>query len=438
VPVDAGKVGPQARNIFKFKDGESVSNVHQSRTEIAREIDKSRDGFLSDDEIKGYLRKKDILRDPNLYQVDDKQILKDYKTTLKDEPLPQADGYRSYDQMVADMKALESKYPDLARTVVLGKTAEGREIVGLKLSKGAGGDTSKKTGVVFTGCHHAREWNSAEQPLFMAEKMLSAYASDPKMQQRFEKGEIWAIPVANPDGYTYSREKDTWWRKSRRPITDDGCGTGVEGGVCPTGAEPERNGEGPSGTGSSKAKGVGVDLNRNYWDGKQEHFELYRPPGDKPCNTWDDFSATSDDPGDDTYRGPSGGSEAEVKALMDLELGHKNIKGVIDHHSYGRLILYPWGHTYDPAENIEEYKIVGEGMKKGMGLSYTVKQSANLYPTSGSSEDMQHVNGIMSYTIEMGRSFQPQVGDMQKEREEVYKANLYFLDYILENKKVEF
>jgi hypothetical protein len=67
-----------------------------------------------------------------------------------------------------------------------------------------------------------------------------------------------------------------------------------------------------------------------------------------------------------------------------------------------------------------------------------VKQSANLYPTSGSSEDMQHVNGIMSYTIEMGRSFQPQVGDMQKEREEVYKANLYFLDYILENKKVEF
>lgn len=422
--MDAGKIGPQERSIFKFKEGEGVSNVHPSKVDKAREIDRNQDGFLQDGEIKDYLRKKDILRDPSKYAVDDGQILGDYKTTLKNQPLPQADGYHGYDEMVTIMKDLEKKHPDLAKTVVLGKTTEGREIVALKISKGVQGDTSGKVGVVITGCHHAREWNSAEQPLFDAEKILGGYAQDPQMQKRLEKGELWFVPVVNPDGYEYSRETDTWWRKNRTPIIDDGCSTGAEGACA---VKPE----------AGTPKGVGVDLNRNYWDGKPETFELYRPAGDKPCNTWDDFSATSDDPRDDTYRGPSGGSELEVKALMNLEFGQKNIKGVIDHHSYGRMILFPWGSKYDAVENIEEYKIVGEGMKKAMSLPYTVKQSTNLYPASGSSEDMEHVNGIMSYTIEMGRSFQPQVGDMMKEREEVYKANMFFIDHILDNKKVE-
>jgi len=425
--MDAGKIGPQEapRNIFKFKDGESLSNVHPSKAEAAREIDRDKDGFLGDGEVKDLLRKTDILRDPNLYQVDDRQILKDYKTTLKNEPLPQAQGYHSYDEMVTAMKDLESRYPDLAKTVVLCKTSEGRDLVALKLSKGVNGDTSKKTGVVITGCHHAREWNSAEQPLFDAQKILEGYAKDPKMKERLEKGELWFVPVANPDGYTYSRDHDSWWRKNRTPIIDDGCSTGAES-ACPTKAE------------TGKPKGVGVDLNRNYWDGNPDHIQYYRPADDKPCNTWDDFSATSDDPQDDTYRGPVGGSEAEIKALMNLEFSHKNIKGCIDHHSYGRMILYPWGHTYDPVPNVDEYKMVGDGMKKAMNIPYTVKQSANLYPASGSSEDMEHANGLMSYTIEMGGSFQPQVGDMVKEREQVYNANMFFIDYILQNKKVEF
>jgi murein tripeptide amidase MpaA len=134
--------------------------------------------------------------------------------------------------MVSAMKDLENKYPDLAKTVVLGRTHEGRDIVALKLSKGAPGDTSSKTGVVFTGCHHAREWNSADQPLYDAQKILGDYATDPKMQERLNKGEIWMVPVANPDGYTYSRDVDSWWRKNRAPIVDDGCPTTA--GYCPT------------------------------------------------------------------------------------------------------------------------------------------------------------------------------------------------------------
>ena len=40
---------------------------------------------------------------------------------------------------------------------MIGHSVLGRDIVAYKFSEGAQGDTSSKTGIVITGCHHARE-----------------------------------------------------------------------------------------------------------------------------------------------------------------------------------------------------------------------------------------------------------------------------------------
>jgi len=415
---------------YQFQLGKGVRSLHPDRQSLGGEIDQNHDGFLQDDEIKDFLRQQDILRDPGKAVVDDDKILKDYKRNLLKQPLPQAKDYHSYSEVYDELKALEKAHPDKAQVVSLAKTHEGRDLWAIKISSGANGDSAKKPGVVFTGAHHAREWASMEAPLYLARYLLDNYEKDPAMKQRVDGAEIWIVPLVNPDGYEYTRNEDSFWRKNRRPIEQTACDLEPksEGYL----ADAAARNQGTVAAEPSNIKGWGVDLNRNYYDGNPDHFHLYRPKGDTPCSTWDDFSATSDRPSSDTYRGPQGASENEIQGLLNLELGHKNIKGIIDHHGYGRMILYPWGHTEEAAPNADEYRKIGNGMSKMMSIPYRVMQSSDLYPASGSSEDAANANDILSFTIEMGDSFQPSGKEMQEEiRKSVAGADLYFLDQII-------
>ncbi len=331
------------------------------------------------------------------------RVVRDFKSHLRMEQPAQQAAYHSYEQIGAELADLADRFPKVAERVSLGRTPEGREIWALHLSQGVReGSTTSKPGVVITGAHHAREWASMEAPLYLARQLAEGSGNDPEMQRRLQQGDLWIIPCSNPDGYEHSRTEDNWWRKNRRPL-------------------PE-----------TKTTAVGVDLNRNYDDGKPEHATLYRPAGDLPGRTDDDFGrATSDNPRADTYRGPSGASEPEVKALLGLELNRGNIKGVLDHHGYGQMVLYPWGVTDNPVGNAAEYRRVGDRMNQAMGNSFRVMQSSSLYATSGGSHDIHHANGLFSITLEIGRSFQPDPEQLDPLRRSVAAANLVFIDEIL-------
>lgn len=434
---------------YQFVDGDKLVNVDPSRNAIADKIDiMKKDRIIDRDELLDYMRKTDILRDPEKCSVDEEKIVQEFKDFLQNKPLVQATGYHTYDETVQELKALTEKRPDLCEMVSLGKSVEGRDIWALKISKkppappqqpgepgnpgqpgqpGAPGDTppgskdtSDKPGVVFTGVWHAREWIGLEVVLALARGLVENYDTDPAIKARVDNSEIWTVPIVNPDGYTYSREVNSWWRKNRNPITHTGCETNFEGNICPTGDET--------------VKGIGVDLNRNCDDGVPEHHKYWRPPGDEPCNFYDDFYATSDDPEDDTYRGPEGASENETKAVLDLCDRRPNIKGVIDFHSYGQLIMYPWGDSYDPVENIDIYKELGQRLNASMGNKYRVMQSSDLYPCSGSSENVHHLNKRITFTIELARSFQPAVKDIEPICRDLYGVNNTFIDWVIENK----
>lgn len=414
---------PQNVTPYRFTDPErGERTVHPERADVAAQIDRNHDHVLDDGEIRDHLRKISILRDPSYFKTDVDQIVSDYKTYLQNEPLAQAEAYHTYEQVGQELHRLAEEHPDRAQVMSIGKTAEGRELWALKVSGNADkGDTSARPGVVFTGNHHAREWMSMEVPLHLAKELVEKYDSDPKMKSRVDNAEIWVIPMVNPDGYEYSRTQDNWWRKNRNPITDTGCGN-IAGCNLP-GADHA----------SGEPVAYGVDLNRNYDDGKPEHAALYRPPGDTPCNTWDDFGrATSDDPNADTYRGPKGGSESEVQAMMALEFGHENIRGIIDHHGYGEMILRPWGYTGKAPEDIKLYDEVGKRMRDAQKTPYRYMSAADLYPTSGGSNDIQEVNGRMGLTIELGRSFQPRPSEFDSIKKNVAAADLAFLDFIVE------
>lgn len=48
-------------------------------------------------------------------------------------------------------------YPDIVQLVNIGHSAEGREMVAMRISKGSGGSLKQKAGFVVTGAQHARE-----------------------------------------------------------------------------------------------------------------------------------------------------------------------------------------------------------------------------------------------------------------------------------------
>ena len=260
--------------------------------------------------------------------------------------------YHTYDTINADLYALESS--GIAKVYNIGSSVEGRDILAVRISDNPTVDEGEPA-VMLVGCHHAREWVSVEVPYYIGKYLVDNYATDPDVQDLVDNGEIWVIPLLNPDGHQYTVDTYRLWRKNRR---DNGDGT------------------------------YGVDLNRNYATG-------FGGPGSTNI-TWDE-----------TYHGPSAFSEPETQALRDWFLDPAyNWKALISFHSYGQLVLYPWGYTYDRAPHHYKLDVIGQEMEDLIdavhGANYTADKSSGLYLASGTTDDWTYdIDRIPSYTIEL-------------------------------------
>ena len=173
------------------------------------------------------------------------------------------------------------------------------------------------------------------------------------------EGEIWVVPMVNPDGHEHSRSEERLWRKNRR-------------------ANPDGS--------------YGVDPNRNYG------------------YMWGtlDIATSSHVPSDDTYVGPRAFSEPETRAVRDL-IGSELFKGVVSYHSYSQLILYPWGYTEAQLDNEDDLALMTElaadmsqRIEEIHGRVYAPEQSSELYPTAGDTTDWTYgIYGVPSFTFEL-------------------------------------
>lgn len=379
--------------------GEKVK-VHPSRVADVRDLDTNGDHYISDKELaEGYGLKEG-------HGESLKGQLHENKLYLAKQLNPDAAAYHSYAEVGQALKAMEKEHPELCQRVSLGKTAQGREIWALRMTEGADKEEAhQKPGIVITGCHHAREWMTVEVPLHSAEKLLEDYKT-PEGKARLANSEVWIVPLVNPDGYEYSRNSNNMWRKNRQPIE-----TTVDG---------------------EKVKAWGVDPNRNYDDGLRANRGLYRKDNDKPFVTKDDFEQGNDDPRSDVFRGLKGSSEKEVSALLKLELGHKNIVGVLDYHSYGETVMYPWGYTHRKPKGAKDLEAISENFNQAAGGDLLVQQSVGMYATLGSSNDIQFQHGIVGLTLEVNGCFQPHPSLIQPTCERYTSGNLAFIDDMIE------
>ncbi|XP_041937242.1 carboxypeptidase O [Alosa sapidissima] len=297
--------------------------------------------------------------------------------------------YHTMAEITGWMEQLEKEHQGVVTIVPYGQTYEKRSITLLKISVG-----SEKKKAIWMDCGiHSREWISPAFCQYFVKQILDTYQTDEKMKQMLSNMDFYITPVLNMDGYVYTWQNITnrLWRKSRSP---GNCGDSC----------------------------MGTDLNRNF-DANWGTVGVSR----NCCS--------------EVYNGAKELSETEAQAVTSFVLGKRNeIMCFLTIHSYGQLILLPYGHPNVSAPNIDELMSVGvaaaEAIKNVHGMSYTVGTSPNvLYPNSGSSRDWARLIGIpYTFTFELRdkgeHGFKLPEDQIQPTCEEAYEGARSIITYV--------
>ena len=307
-------------------------------------------------------------------------------------------GFYTYNEMLNELDDMHNQYPNLiservdlkdysyTNTPHIHETYEGRFLQLVKISDNPE-IVEDEPQILYTALHHAREPGSMQQLIYFMWYLLENYDSNNSIKQIIDNSELYFVPCVNPDGYVYNETSEPsgggMWRKNRRD-------------------------------------NHGVDNNRNYSyvDGN----------GNEVWNT----SGTSSNPNGSTYAGDEPFSEAENKAIRYL-VESKNFKLALNNHTYGNLLLYPYGYDYNqPTDDNDIYEFITSELVSENNYDNII--SADLYPAAGDSddfmygmlitEDNQIREKIFAMTPEIGSSFWPQSSTIEDLCKGMLKLNL--------------
>ncbi len=336
---------------------------------------------------------------------------------------PFATGYRTVEEIYYDLGRINTRYPDLTELVTYGQSTclaqggcttlggealPGFDLLAFRISNEdiAGVSTvasdSMRRGskpVFFLLANiHAREIAVPEIAMDFINALLSGYGQDASITSIVDWHEIWVIPLANPDahwlvelGANPNYDQGAFYQRKNANLDVDDDGT-PDCSVWPPQVGLQ----------------YGVDLNRN-------HSYAWGTGG------------SSADPCSQTFRGPAAASELETSALQDLvsaliadqrnqqEAAPQSTSGLlITMHSFGDLVLWPWGNDDQPSPNYHGLKAIGDMLASFNGYE-SCQASTCLYHTSGTTDDWAYGElGIPAFTYEIGQTFMPEYDDIRQ------------------------
>lgn len=296
--------------------------------------------------------------------------------------------YRTYQEVVDELKEHARNYPDIVSLFSFGSTIEGRDIPGIRITAPENRTSGAFIpGIIFTGSHHAREHLSTEVPMNILKYILENYQTDTSISNLISTRDIYFVPIINPDGalHDIKGRKYKYWRKNRVL--------------------------------NASKKFYGVDLNRNYSYG------------------WG-TGGSSNSESSDVYMGPKPFSEPETQAVREFIEEHANIRIFLSFHTFSELILYPWGGKSDPVGGRDQ--LVFEKMAQTMAKwnNYTPEQASDLYIASGDTCDWAYGDhGIFCFTFELSPKsmwnggFYPGTTIIEKASNVNIKPALYLIEH---------
>ena len=359
-----------------------ISDFSTSELSIARDngynieilIDDLEQHFLTQNNLKVPLR--------NLACIDDSDT---YQTPVHfNDSAGSMGGYFTYQEVLDELDQMKALYPNLITTKSNISTflTQGQPDNSVTPSIGDNGikwvkisdnpdSSEQEPQILYSAIHHAREPMSLHQLIFYMWYLLENYQTNPEIQSIVNNTELFFVPVVNPDGYLYNEKTNPngggFWRKNRR---NNGNGT------------------------------FGVDNNRNY-----EFFI-----DGNPNNGMWGGEGSSGNPESQVYRGSSPFSEVENQAMKWFVEQH-NFTMAFNNHSYGELLLRPYGYA-ENTPSIDEELLDNLGAELVSQNGYNNILSAELYAAAGDSDDFMYGtvgthDKILAYTPEIGTEFWP-------------------------------
>jgi carboxypeptidase T len=306
--------------------------------------------------------------------------------------------YHTYAENEQIIDSAVAAHPDIAMKFSIGKSYQGREIWGIKISDNVHADEDEPE-VFIHGLTHARERASNEEALALIQMFTGEYDTNARIKAIVDSTVIWIVPMLNPDGAEFDMSGGHWhrWRKNRQPIP-----------------------------GSDQ---IGVDLNRNwgyFWG--------------KGSGRGTDGSAN---PASDYYRGWAPEVAPEVRDYEAFEAsrvinGRQRIVASIGFHSAAHEVLWPYSHTkvdVPPDMSSDDHAaLVALGRKVAAINGYKPAQGSDLYPVYGDQDDWAyHRYRIFGYTFEMKKGAQNRYYPTKAELDADIAANrgavLTFIEY---------
>ncbi|SEG93106.1 Immune inhibitor A peptidase M6 [Thermomonospora echinospora] len=250
-------------------------------------------------------------------------------------------------------------HPDIAKTVDIGRSLQGKPITAVRVSKGVAKlKDRQRPAVVYQATQHAREWITPEMVRRLLHHYVDGYGTNAELTRIVDTTDLWFVPVVNVDGYDHTFTDDNrLWRKNLRDNDGDGQITGQDG----------------------------VDLNRNF-----------------PYKWGYDNEGSSDVRTSETYRGASPGSEPETQAQIKL---YERVRPTyaINWHSAAQLLLYGvgWQALTPSPDDLIHTAIVGDTDNPAVP-GYIPQLGAQLYTTNGETDGhMENSFGTLTQTPEM-------------------------------------
>ena len=251
----------------------------------------------------------EIINDEYKYQINTfESLIKKYLSNLE-----MNNAYLSYNQYINFTKEISKDFPDIINTSSIGETYLKNQMPIISFKSNS---KSKKSGILFTGMHHAREPVAMMMNIYIILYLISL----PKtFRTKFLNNiNLYFIPIINIDGYIYNSEQYEKYhnlskcevRKNRKPHNNIKCDNDT----------------------------LGIDLNRNY----DFYFGI-------------DNKGSSDYPCEEDYRGEKPFSEPETENIKNFIENNNEVKIVINYHTFGNLVITPFNYLKSK-DNINKLK----------------------------------------------------------------------------------
>jgi len=274
-------------------------------------------------------------------------------------------GYFTYQEFLNILDDMKLKYPNLisSHQPISGFTThDNNPVYWLRISDNPEFNENEPE-VLYTALHHAREPQGLSQLIYFMWYVLEHYETDPEIKALLDNTELYFVPMINPDGYRYNELTNPngggLWRKNRRDNLDNT---------------------------------MGVDLNRNY--GTFWGF---------------DNSGSSPNTDSEVYRGDAPFSEPETQAMKQFCIDN-DFKIALNYHSFGNLVIYPWGNDGSNCPDSTSFQLLADQMVDLNKFTAGTAIETVGYYVNGSSDDWMYGDqtqkpAILSFTPEVGEFY---------------------------------